>query len=64
MALAACVLAASITPSADVVTQSARAGPMIGLYLLGVLIAWIFGKKKTRDQEEDEESAISEGAGS
>ncbi len=62
--LGAFVLAAIITPSADVVTQSALAGPMIGLYILGVLIAWIFGKKKTRDQEEDEESALSEGAGS
>ena len=60
--LAAFVLAAVITPSADVVTQSALAGPMIGLYLLGVLIAWIFGKKKATEQEEDEESAVSEGA--
>ena len=62
--LGAFVLAAIVTPSADVVTQSALAGPMIGLYLLGVLIAWIFGKKRDRDQEEDEDDAVSEEAGS
>jgi sec-independent protein translocase protein TatC len=62
--LGAFVLAAIITPSADVVTQSALAGPMVGLYLLGVLIAWIFGKRGDRDQEEDEKDAVSEGAGS
>jgi sec-independent protein translocase protein TatC len=62
--LGAFVLAAIITPSADVVTQSALAGPMIGLYLLGVLIAWIFGKRGDKEQEEDEESAVSAGAGS
>ena len=62
--LGAFVIAAIVTPSADVVTQSALAGPMIGLYLLGVLIAWIFGTKRKTDQEEDEESAVSAGAGS
>jgi sec-independent protein translocase protein TatC len=58
--LGAFVVAAIVTPSADVVTQSALAGPMIGLYLLGVLIAWVFGKR--RAHEEDDETAVSEGA--
>jgi sec-independent protein translocase protein TatC len=40
------VLAAIITPTPDVVTQSALAGPMIGLYGLGVLVAFVFGKKR------------------
>jgi sec-independent protein translocase protein TatC len=58
--LGAFVIAAIVTPSADVVTQSALAGPMIGLYLLGVLIAWVFGKKRV-EETDDDESAVSEG---
>jgi Sec-independent protein secretion pathway component TatC len=27
------------------VTQTFLAVPMIGLYLIGVLVAWLFGKK-------------------
>jgi sec-independent protein translocase protein TatC len=40
------VAAAVITPTGDMVTQSLMAGPMIGLYLLSILLAWLFGKKK------------------
>ncbi len=39
------VLAAIITPTPDIATQSVFAVPMIALYLLGVLVAWLFGKK-------------------
>jgi len=39
------VVSAIITPTGDVVTLSVFAGPMILLYLLGVLVAWIFGKR-------------------
>jgi sec-independent protein translocase protein TatC len=42
-------LSAVITPTPDVVTQTALAGPMVGLYLLGVLIAWVFGKDRRKD---------------
>lgn len=38
------VIAAIITPTPDMVTQTALALPMIGLYLLGVLISWLFAK--------------------
>jgi sec-independent protein translocase protein TatC len=58
--LGAFVIAAVVTPSADVVTQTALAGPMVGLYLLGVLIAWIFGRDRRAEEEED--SALSEAA--
>ena len=34
------VASAIITPTPDVVTQSMLAAPMIGLYLLGILVAW------------------------
>lgn len=44
------ILAAVITPTPDIATQSVFALPMIGLYLLGVLIAWIFGRKRRDDE--------------
>ena len=40
------IIAAIITPTPDIPTQCVFALPMIGLYLLGVLVAWIFGKKR------------------
>ncbi|MEW6335974.1 MAG: twin-arginine translocase subunit TatC [Acidobacteriota bacterium] len=39
------VVAAIITPTPDIATQSVFAVPMIALYLFGVLVAWLFGKK-------------------
>jgi sec-independent protein translocase protein TatC len=39
------IIAAVVTPSADMVTQIAMAGPMILLYLLSIGLAWMFGKK-------------------
>jgi len=39
------IIAAVITPSGDMVTQSLLAVPMIGLYLLGIAVAYLFGKK-------------------
>ena len=44
------VIAAVITPTPDVATQTVFAVPMILLYLLGTLVAAIFGKK--RDAED------------
>jgi sec-independent protein translocase protein TatC len=40
------ILAAVITPSSDVVNQTLMAGPMIVLYLISIIVAWIFGRKK------------------
>lgn len=40
------IVAAVITPTSDVVTQSLMAAPMIVLYALSILIAWACGKKK------------------
>jgi sec-independent protein translocase protein TatC len=39
------VVAAVVTPTPDMVTQTALALPMILLYLLGIAIAYLFGKK-------------------
>ena len=41
------IIAAVVTPTPDMVTQTALALPMIGLYFLGVAIAYLFGKKVT-----------------
>jgi sec-independent protein translocase protein TatC len=46
--LAAFVLSAVITPSADVVNQTMLALPMIGLYLLGVAVAVVFGRARRK----------------
>lgn len=43
------VVAAVITPTPDVATQTVFAVPMILLYLLGVVVAALFGKKRDSD---------------
>jgi sec-independent protein translocase protein TatC len=46
------VLAAIITPSADMVTQCIFAAPMLVLYAISIGVAWVFQKKrKDRDAE-------------
>ena len=40
------IAAAVITPTGDIVTQTIFATPMIGLYLLSILIAWMFGRPR------------------
>jgi hypothetical protein len=40
------IVSASITPSGDMLTQTLFAAPMIGLYLISIVIAFIFGKKR------------------
>lgn len=40
------VLAAVITPTPDVVTQCLFAGPMVVLYLIGILVARAFGRER------------------
>ncbi len=57
--LVAFVVSAVITPGGDIVTQSVLAIPLIGLYLLGILIAWIFGKPRRPPQPA--ESGVSAG---
>jgi sec-independent protein translocase protein TatC len=40
------IAAAIITPTGDMVTQAIFAAPMIALYLLSIMIAWVFGKTR------------------
>ena len=42
------VAAAVITPSGDMITQSIFAAPMLGLYLLSIVVAWVVGPKRLR----------------
>lgn len=56
--LAAFVIAAIITPTPDMITQSIVAVPMIALYGLSILIAMAVGKrreKQLQEQEKEEE---------
>jgi sec-independent protein translocase protein TatC len=43
------VLAAFLTPDGSPVNQVVMAAPMVALYLFSVLLAWLFGKKRTAD---------------
>jgi sec-independent protein translocase protein TatC len=43
------IIAAVITPSADVVTQCIFAAPMLVLYILSIGVAWVFGKPKPKE---------------
>ena len=49
--LIAFVVAAVITPTTDIPNMMMMAVPMILLYLLGVLVAFVFGKKRKTDAE-------------
>jgi sec-independent protein translocase protein TatC len=46
------IVAAVITPDGSPVSQGLVAAPMIGLYLIGILVAWLFGKPKPADEDE------------
>jgi sec-independent protein translocase protein TatC len=56
--LAVFVIAAVITPTPDMVTQSILAVPMLALYCLGILIAFFFGKERTTRREKKAEEKI------
>jgi sec-independent protein translocase protein TatC len=45
--------AAVITPTGDMMTQTIFAAPMLALYFLSILIAWIVGPKRLKDPDDD-----------
>jgi sec-independent protein translocase protein TatC len=47
------ILAAVITPTGDMMTQAIFAAPMVGLYLLSIVVAWLVGPKKFGGAEAD-----------
>jgi sec-independent protein translocase protein TatC len=42
-------VAAVITPTGDMMTQAIFAAPMLALYLLSIVIAWVVGPKRGAD---------------
>jgi sec-independent protein translocase protein TatC len=56
--LAVFIIAAVITPTPDMVTQSILAIPMLALYGLGILIAFFFGKERKTRREKKAEKDI------
>jgi sec-independent protein translocase protein TatC len=44
------VIAAIVTPTPDPLTQSLVAGPLLGLYVVGIGFAWIVQPKRSRQQ--------------
>jgi len=49
------IAAAVITPTGDMMTQTIFAAPMVGLYLLSILVAWVVGPKRLREGEAEDE---------
>jgi sec-independent protein translocase protein TatC len=45
------IAAAVITPTGDMMTQAIFAAPMIGLYLLSIVVAWIVGPKRLMEAD-------------
>ncbi len=45
------IAAAILTPTGDPWTQTLLAGPMVGLYILSIGLAWAFGKKRRTEAD-------------
>lgn len=45
------IAAAVITPDGNPVNQLLVGAPMVGLYFVGIVVAWLFGKSKASDSE-------------
>jgi len=43
------IASAVLTPTGDAFVQTAMAGPMIGLYIISIGLAWLFGKKRNAE---------------
>ena len=43
------IVAAVITPTGDMMTQAIFAAPMLALYCLSIIIAWVVGPKRDAD---------------
>ena len=57
--LAVFIIAAVITPTPDMVTQSILAVPMLVLYGLGIVIAFFFGRERKTRKEKKEKNDLS-----
>ena len=50
--LIAAVVAAVITPTGDIPNMMVMAVPMMALYMLGVVVAYVFGKKRKKEEDD------------
>lgn len=48
------IASAVITPTPDVFNQMLMAGPLMVLYVVGVIVAWAFGKKKAKEPQAED----------
>jgi len=48
------IIAAIITPTPDMVTQTIIAVPMMGLYGISILVAIVFGRREKRSKKDDD----------
>jgi sec-independent protein translocase protein TatC len=54
--LIAYIIAAVITPTGDPMNQTIFAAPMIVLYFLSIVIAWVVGPKRVKDKPDEDAS--------
>lgn len=48
------LIAAMLTPTTDAISMMLMFVPILVFYELGILVAWVFGKKKTSEEPEEE----------
>ena len=46
------IIGAVLSPGTDPIGQALLAGPMVGLYVLSIGLAWLFGKKRKKVTDE------------
>ena len=46
------IIGAVLSPGTDPIGQALLAGPMVGLYVLSIGLAWLFGKKRKKTLDE------------
>ena len=51
------IVSAIVTPDGGGVSLVAMSIPLVFLYLFSIVLAWIFGKKRDKDIEADEQEA-------
>jgi sec-independent protein translocase protein TatC len=49
------IVSALVTPTGDPGTQTIFAAPMIGLYLISIVIAWVVGPKRHKAGQRDDD---------